>query len=154
MLTQGPLNLYFLKLNGSLIIFAETFRTQTLSTRFFVNKIQRSPNFQTFKEPRNRSKGIDSATLCSLVGRYDNPIPTRFLVPNNCSKVPAQYYEILSRSWVFLIVKKKRSLRIRKSNTERVTIGWRDKPVPRKPPVFPSSALTTVLVWWYHRKRR
>ncbi len=35
--------------------------------------------FETFKEPRNRSQGIDSASLCSLAGRYDNPIPTRFL---------------------------------------------------------------------------
>ncbi len=35
--------------------------------------------FQTFKEPRNRFQGIDSASLCSLAGRYDNPIPTRFL---------------------------------------------------------------------------
>ncbi len=25
-----------------------------------------------------------------MVGRYDNPIPTRFLVPIDCSKIPAQ----------------------------------------------------------------
>ncbi len=29
--------------------------------------------------------------LCSLVGRYDNPIPTRFLAPINCLKIPAQF---------------------------------------------------------------
>ncbi len=30
--------------------------------------------------PRNRFQGIDSASLCSLAGRYDN-IPTRFRAP-------------------------------------------------------------------------
>ncbi len=33
--------------------------------------------FKTFKEPRNRFQGIDSASLCSLAGRYGNP--SRFL---------------------------------------------------------------------------
>ncbi len=27
---------------------------------------------------------------CSLAGRYDNPIPTRFLAPMDCLKIPAQ----------------------------------------------------------------
>jgi len=37
------------------------------------------------------SPGIDSASLCSLQGRYDNPIPTRrFLAPINSYKIPAQ----------------------------------------------------------------
>ncbi len=35
------------------------------------------------------SLGIDSASLCSLAGRYDNTIPTRFLAPIDCSKIPA-----------------------------------------------------------------
>jgi hypothetical protein len=39
------------------------------------------PNFLTFKEPKNRFQGTNSARLCSLTGRYDNPIPTRFLAP-------------------------------------------------------------------------
>jgi hypothetical protein len=26
----------------------------------------------------------------SLAGRYDNPIPTRFLAPTDCLKIPAQ----------------------------------------------------------------
>jgi hypothetical protein len=42
-------------------------------------------------EPRNRYHGIDSASLCSLAGRYDNPIPTRFLAPIDCLKIPALY---------------------------------------------------------------
>ncbi len=42
------------------------------------------------KEPRNRFQGINSASLCSVTGRYDNPIPTRFLAPINCFKILAQ----------------------------------------------------------------
>ncbi len=44
----------------------------------------------------NRSAGAaplclsDSASLCSLASRYDNPIPTLFLAPLDCSKIPAQ----------------------------------------------------------------
>jgi hypothetical protein len=41
-------------------------------------------------EPRNRFQGMNSASLCSLVGRYDNPIPPRFLAPIDCLKIPAQ----------------------------------------------------------------
>jgi hypothetical protein len=40
-------------------------------------------------EPRNRCQGINSASLCSLAGRYDNPIPTRCLVPIEFLKIPA-----------------------------------------------------------------
>ncbi len=48
-----------------------------------------SPNFQTFKEPKNISK-INCASLCSLAGRYNNPTSTRFLAPIDWSKIPAQ----------------------------------------------------------------
>jgi hypothetical protein len=34
-----------------------------------------------FIEPRNQVQGTNSASLCSLAGRYDNPIPPRFLAP-------------------------------------------------------------------------
>ena len=47
--------------------------------------------FYTFKEPMNRFQGINSASQCSLAGRYDNPILTRFLAPIDCSKIPALY---------------------------------------------------------------
>jgi hypothetical protein len=40
-------------------------------------------------EPRNRCQGINSASLCSLAGRYDNPIPTRCLAPIDFLKIPA-----------------------------------------------------------------
>ncbi len=49
-----------------------------------------SPNFKTFKEPKNQFQGTNSAMLCSLAGRYNNPIPTRFLAPIDCLKIPAQ----------------------------------------------------------------
>jgi hypothetical protein len=41
-------------------------------------------------EPGNRFQGMNSASLRSLAGRYDNPIPFRFLGPKDCLKIPAQ----------------------------------------------------------------
>jgi hypothetical protein len=35
-------------------------------------------------------QGMNSASLCSLAGRYDNPIPTRLLAPIFCLKISAQ----------------------------------------------------------------
>jgi hypothetical protein len=32
---------------------------------------------------------MNFASLCSLAGRYGNPIPTRFLAPIDCLKTPA-----------------------------------------------------------------
>jgi hypothetical protein len=52
--------------------------------------VEQSPYFQTFMEPRNRFQGMNSASLCSLAGPYDNPIPNRFLAPIDCLKIPAQ----------------------------------------------------------------
>ncbi len=43
----------------------------------------------TFKEPRNWFQGTNSARLFSLAAQYDNPIPTRFLGPIDCLKIPA-----------------------------------------------------------------
>ncbi len=47
--------------------------------------------FKLLREPKNRFQGIDSASLCSLVGRYDNPKHTRFLAPIDSLKIPALY---------------------------------------------------------------
>jgi hypothetical protein len=41
-------------------------------------------------KPRNRFQGINSAGQCSLAGQYNNPIPTWFLVPIDCLKIPAR----------------------------------------------------------------
>ncbi len=38
-------------------------------------------------ESRNRFQGMNSASLCSLAGRYEYPIPTRFLAPIYCLKL-------------------------------------------------------------------
>jgi hypothetical protein len=46
--------------------------------------------FLNFKEPKNRFQGTNFARLCSLAGRYDNPIPTQFLAPKGCLKIPAR----------------------------------------------------------------
>jgi hypothetical protein len=45
--------------------------------------------FLNLMEPRNRCQGINSASLCSPAGRYDNPIPTRCLAPIDFLKIPA-----------------------------------------------------------------
>ncbi len=50
-------------------------------------------NFLLPMETRNRvvtGSSYRPASLCSLVGQYDNPIPTRFLASTGCSKITAQ----------------------------------------------------------------
>jgi hypothetical protein len=44
--------------------------------------------FKLLRSPRIDSKEPIQA-VCSLTGRYDNPIPTRFLAPKYCLKIPA-----------------------------------------------------------------
>ncbi len=46
-----------------------------------------------------------SASLRSLAGRYDNPIPTRCLAPIDCLKIPAQYSAQYSTTWIYAIEK-------------------------------------------------
>ncbi len=48
-------------------------------------------------EPRNRFQRMNSASLCSLAGRYDNPIPTRFLAPIDCLKISALGFKLCVR---------------------------------------------------------
>ncbi len=43
-----------------------------------------------YGEPKNWFQETNYARLCSLAGRYDNPIPTRFLAPIDCLKIQAQ----------------------------------------------------------------
>ncbi len=49
-----------------------------------------SPNFLTFKEHKNRFQPA---------GRYDNPLPTRFLARIDCLKIPAQLRARICRSF-------------------------------------------------------
>ncbi len=51
-----------------------------------------SPYFYMFMGPRNWFQGINSASLCSLAGRYDKPIPPWFLAPIDFLKIPALFY--------------------------------------------------------------
>ncbi len=57
--------------------------------------------FETFKEPRNQFQGIDSASLCSLAARHDNPLLTRFLAPIDCSKIPAHGFIVVLKVLCF-----------------------------------------------------
>ncbi len=50
-----------------------------------------SPYFKMFMGPRNWFQGMNSARLCSLAGRYENPIPPRFPAPIDFLKIPALY---------------------------------------------------------------
>ncbi len=50
----------------------------------------RAQIFYLIRSPRIDSKEPISARLCSLAERYDNPIPTRFLVPIDCLIIPTQ----------------------------------------------------------------
>jgi hypothetical protein len=43
---------------------------------------------------------MNPASLCILAGRYDNPIPTWFLAPTDCLKIPAQ--SVTTREEVFM----------------------------------------------------
>ncbi len=53
--------------------------------------VELRPNFKTFKEPRIDSKELTlpAYVLCSLAGRYDNPLPSRLLAPLECFKILA-----------------------------------------------------------------
>jgi hypothetical protein len=52
-----------------------------------------APYFYTFMEPRNRFQRMNSASLYSLAGRYENPIPPRCLAPIDFLKIPARRYD-------------------------------------------------------------
>ncbi len=45
--------------------------------------------------PRHRFR---QSYICSLVGRYNNSVPTRFLAPIDCSKIPAQLWRQFNTS--------------------------------------------------------
>ncbi len=51
--------------------------------------------FYTCMGPRNRFQGLNSASLCSLAGRYDNPLPLRFLAPIASLKIPTLIFLFL-----------------------------------------------------------
>jgi hypothetical protein len=42
--------------------------------------------------------------LCSLAGRYDKPIPPRFLAPIDFLKIPAQFKRRGYKRWIISII--------------------------------------------------
>jgi hypothetical protein len=42
-------------------------------------------------KPKNRFQGIISASLCTLAGRDDNPVPTGLLAPIDCLKIRIEF---------------------------------------------------------------
>ncbi len=51
--------------------------------------------------PQNWFQGMNSASLCSLAGRYDNPVPPRFLAPIDFLKSPG-YAVLVEKVGLFL----------------------------------------------------
>jgi hypothetical protein len=49
--------------------------------------------------PGNWCQGMNSASLCSLAGWYENPIPPRCLVPIDFLKIPALSFILLRLSY-------------------------------------------------------
>ncbi len=50
-------------------------------------------------EPRNWFQGMNSANLCSLAGRYNNPIPPRFLAPIDSLKISVPVSSLHMQQW-------------------------------------------------------
>ncbi len=87
------------------------------------------PEFLTFKEPRNLFQGIDSAILCSPAGRYDNLIPSPFLAPTDCLKIPAH----LALSRYSLAGERVEGGDVtRVEGIDRVRCGWASTPILSK----------------------
>jgi hypothetical protein len=73
-------------------------------------------------EPMNRFQGINSASLCSLAGRYDVPIPTRCLAPidlsKNSSSVLVPWRELIGRATKGIVSQDEYILKVMKIGTE------------------------------------
>ncbi len=63
--------------------------TEVGFSRFPANESLRARILKVYGAP-NWFQGMNSASLCSLAGRYDNPLPPRFLAPVDSFKIPAQ----------------------------------------------------------------
>jgi hypothetical protein len=79
---QARLDCTYMCLNVYNSLFLANFKSRCL---------YRARIFSLLRSPRNRFQRINFASLCSLAGRYDNPILTRFLIPIDCFKIPALY---------------------------------------------------------------
>ncbi len=59
-------------------------------------KSYRDKIFKLLRIPGIDSKESISPAYVSLAGQNDKPIPTRFLAPIDCLKIPAQSYHMIS----------------------------------------------------------
>ncbi len=60
------------------------------------------PNFYNFKEPKNRfPRNQFRQAVYSLVGRYENHIPNRFLSLIDCLQIPALIYQVEEQTKLF-----------------------------------------------------
>jgi hypothetical protein len=66
-----------------------------------------------FMGPWNWCQGMNSARLCSLAGRYENPIPPRCLAPIDFLKIPALNILLSNRKIMFNRFFKKKNKRSR-----------------------------------------
>ncbi len=94
--------------------------------------------FYMFMGPRNWFQGMNSASLCSLAGRYDNPIPPRFLAPIDFLKIPALYAHTES-TWSDAI--------LGKHKIENIWSSWIKKKIRINSHAWISDLLQTV--FWY-----
>jgi hypothetical protein len=81
-----PINMLFLRKTYSRCVVVSSLRYVLL----FPGDLQTHIMDGSRTEPKNRFQGTNSARLCSLAGLYDKPIPTRFLAPIDCLKIPAE----------------------------------------------------------------
>jgi hypothetical protein len=51
-------------------------------------------NFRTISGGLGTELSYWAASICILAGRYDNLVPTRFLAPIDCYKIPAEVYTL------------------------------------------------------------
>jgi hypothetical protein len=61
----------------------------SLATQFQTQFLESIPRPIVGLKFPTQNPGINSVSLCSLAGRYDNNIPTRFLAPIKCLKISA-----------------------------------------------------------------
>ena len=79
--------LYYLTNNTELAVLAPTLS----QTQFSPCPMESEPKFfKLLRKPKNQFQGINSASMCSLAGQYNNPITINFLAPLNCLKILAQ----------------------------------------------------------------
>jgi hypothetical protein len=65
-------------------------KVKNMQEKYFLEQVCRGDILKLLRSPGKISRNRFRASLCGLADQYDNPIPTRFLAPTDCSKIPAQ----------------------------------------------------------------